>query len=157
MDQSAVQEVDINRSLETTLRVLAHKLRSVRVSREFDAALSPITARGSELNQVWTNLIDNAADALANQPNSGGQLQVITRSENEFVMVEISDNGYGIPAELQSRIFEPFFTTTGVGLGSGLGLDISYRIVQQHHGSIEVHSEPGNTRFIVRLPVQPPG
>lgn len=153
MDQAPEQEVDVNRSLETTLRVLAHKLRDVTVSREFAAHLPLITARGGELNQVWTNLIDNAADALHGKPAGAALLRIITRSENDFVMVEIADNGPGVPPEVQPRVFEPFFTTKGVGMGNGLGLDIVYRIIQQHHGTIELRSIPGNTRFIVRLPL----
>ncbi len=153
MDQASVQDVDINRSLEMTLRVLAHKLRDVTVSREFAASLPGITARGGELNQVWTNLIDNAADALREKPAGEATLRVITRSENDFVMVEITDNGPGVPPEVQPRVFEPFFTTKGVGMGNGLGLDICYRIIQQHYGMIELRSVPGNTRFIVRLPI----
>ena len=153
MDQAPVQEVDLNRSLETTLRVLAHKLRDVTVSREFAPDLPSITARGGELNQVWTNLIDNAADALREKPAGEAILRIITRSENDFVMVEVTDNGPGVPPEVQPRVFEPFFTTKGVGMGNGLGLDICYRIIQQHHGTIELRSVPGNTRFIIRLPL----
>jgi signal transduction histidine kinase len=151
MDQGQVQAVDIHQGLESTLTILGHKLRkgSLRVTREFDPELPTIMARGSELNQVWTNLIDNAIDALDGQ----GELRLITRCENNFVMVEVADNGPGIPPTVLPRIFEPFFTTKGVGQGSGLGLDTSYRIVNQHGGSIEAQSAPGNTRFIVRLPV----
>lgn len=150
MDQGAWQSVDLHRDLENTLLVLKHKLKNVTVARQYGAAVPPIMARGGELNQVWTNLIDNAIDAMA----SGGTLTIVTRFENAFVMVEITDNGPGIPKAILPRIFDPFFTTKGVGQGTGLGLDISYRIVQQHHGTIEVHSKPGETRFIVRLPVQ---
>ena len=150
MDQGTWQTVDLHRDLENTLLVLKHKLRNVTVVRHYGDAVPPILARGGELNQVWTNLIDNAIDAMG----AGGTLTILTRFENAFVMVEITDNGPGIPEQILPRIFEPFFTTKGVGQGTGLGLDISYRIVQQHHGTMEVHSKPGATRFIVRLPVQ---
>jgi signal transduction histidine kinase len=150
MDKSPVQDVDVHRGLENTLRVLGHKLRNVEVIREYDLSLPIITARGGELNQVWTNLIDNAIDAAGD----GGTIWLITRHENAFVMVEVADNGSGIPAEVMPQIFEPFFTTKEVGKGTGLGLDITYRIVEQHGGTIDVQSLPGRTRFIVRLPIQ---
>jgi signal transduction histidine kinase len=150
MDQGAVQEVDINRDLENTLIVLAHRIgKGVTVQREYDPSLPQLLGRGGELNQVWTNLIANAIEAM----NNSGTLRLITRCEHEFIMVEVADSGPGIPPEVQPRIFEPFFTTKGVGQGTGLGLDISYRIVKQHNGSIELQSQPGSTRFIVRLPV----
>lgn len=150
MDQGPVQEVDINRGLENTLTVLNHKLRKgVTVLREYDQSLPKIQGRGSELNQVWTNLIANAIEAMGYR----GDLRVVTRCEHDFAMVEIADNGPGIPPEILPRIFEPFFTTKGVGSGTGLGLDICYRVIKQHNGTVEVQSEPGNTRFIVRLPV----
>jgi signal transduction histidine kinase len=150
MDQGQIQEVDINRDLENTLKVLGHKLKKgVTVEREYAPDMPKIFGRGGELNQVWTNIIVNAIEAT----NYSGTIRLITRNEHDFVMVEIADNGPGIPPEAQPRIFEPFFTTKGVGKGSGLGLDISYRVIKQHHGTIEVHSKPGNTRFIVRLPV----
>jgi signal transduction histidine kinase len=149
MDQAPVQEVDIHKGLENTLTMLNHKLKNVTVRREFDPELPLIQARGGELNQVWTNLIDNAIDAMHGQ----GKLSVITRGENNYAMVEIADSGPGIPPELMPRLFEPFFTTKEVGLGTGMGLDICYRIIQQHHGAIDVQSQPGQTRFIVRLPV----
>jgi signal transduction histidine kinase len=150
-DQGAVQDVDIHQGLENTLVVLKYKLKKgrIQVIREYDPALPHIQARGSELNQVWTNLIDNAIDAL----DGDGVIRLITRYENQYVMVEVTDNGPGIPPEIKPRIFEPFFTTKEVGAGTGLGLDISYRIIHDHHGFIEVLSEPGETRFIVRLPI----
>jgi signal transduction histidine kinase len=148
-DQGKLQEVDIHKGLENTLTVLNHKLRSVRVVRTFDPQLPKIAGRGSELNQVWTNLLDNAIDAV----HGKGTIWVETRCENNFVMVEIRDDGVGIPEENRARLFEPFFTTKDVGVGTGLGLDISYRIVRQHGGTIEVWSKPGETRFIVRLPI----
>ncbi|NTU85915.1 MAG: histidine kinase [Chloroflexales bacterium] len=150
IDQGPVQEVEINRDLENTLAVLAHKLKKgVEVQREYAPALPKIMGRGGELNQVWTNLIVNAIEAMGYK----GTLRIITRCEHDFVMVEVADSGPGIPPEVVPRIFEPFFTTKGVGKGTGLGLDISYRIVRQHNGTIEVQSQPGNTRFIVRLPL----
>lgn len=151
MDQAPIQDVDLHRGLETTLTVMRYKLRNVEVVREYDPHLPTIQARGGELNQVWTNLIDNAVDAMHGQ----GRLTVITRAENDFVMVEIADNGPGIPPEIVPRLFEPFFTTKAVGVGTGLGLDISYRVIQQHHGTIEVQSQPGLTCFIIRLPIRP--
>ncbi|GIK42677.1 MAG: sensor histidine kinase [Chloroflexota bacterium] len=152
MDQAPVQEVDIHQGLENTLTMLNHKLKKVTVIREYDPDLPLVRGRGGELNQVWTNLIDNAVDAI----NGEGKLWLITRCENNFAMVEIADNGPGIPPEVMPRLFEPFFTTKEVGVGSGLGLDIVYRIVSQHDGSIDVQSEPGHTRFIVRLPLEGP-
>ncbi|NJP07272.1 MAG: cyclic nucleotide-binding domain-containing protein [Chloroflexaceae bacterium] len=150
-DQGVSQQVDIHRDLENTLMVFNHKLRKTQITivRQFDPGVPQIHARGGELNQVWTNLIDNAIDALA----GSGTIWLVTRHENRFVMVEVADDGPGIPPEVQPRLFEPFFTTKEVGSGTGLGLDISYRIIQEHNGSIEVQSEPGHTRFIVRLPV----
>ncbi len=148
MDRAALQEVDINKGLQDTLTILSHKLTGVTVKREYDPNVPIILARGGELNQVWTNLIDNAIDATGGT----GTIRLITRYENRYVMVEVADDGSGIPPDVLPRIFEPFFTTKDVGVGTGLGLDISYRIIDQHHGSIEVQSQPGNTRFIVRLP-----
>jgi signal transduction histidine kinase len=150
MDRArVVDEVDLERSLETTLQVLNHKLKNIRVIRDYDATLPRVTGNGGDLNQVWTNLIDNASDAMKGE----GTLQIITRNEAEFAMVEIADSGSGIPPEILPHIFTPFFTTKGVGAGTGLGLDISYRIIQQHNATIEVQSVPGRTRFIVRIPV----
>jgi signal transduction histidine kinase len=151
MDQANLQEVDIAKSLETTLTIMHHKLkRGISVTREYDPDLPKVMAYGSELNQVWTNLIDNAADAM----KDSGKLKVRAVRDNDFVLVEIADNGPGLPPEVQSRIFEPFFTTKGVGEGTGLGLDIAYRILRKMHGVISVKSEPGDTRFEVRIPIQ---
>lgn len=152
MDQGTWQDVDIHHDLDNTLLILKHKLKNIALERSYCNDLPRIAARGSELNQVWTNVIDNAVDAM----NGSGVLTLITRYENNFVMVEIMDNGPGIPTHALPHIFEPFFTTKGVGKGTGLGLDITYRIVQQHHGTIEAQSQPGQTRFIVRLPIQQP-
>lgn len=149
MDQGGRLAVDIHKGLENTLLVLKHKLNQIRVVKQFDPNLPTVLARGGELNQVWTNLIDNAIDALGGD----GEIMLITRGENDFVMVEVADNGPGIPPEILGRIYDPFFTTKGVGAGTGMGLDISYQITRQHNGTIEVQSQPGHTRFIVRLPV----
>jgi signal transduction histidine kinase len=130
--------------------MLNHKLKNVLIKRDYDPSLPLILGKGGELNQVWTNLIDNAVDAMQGE----GELKLITRCENSYVMVEVTDNGPGIPPEVESRLFEPFFTTKEVGAGTGLGLDIAYRIIKQHHGTIEVWSKPGETRFIVRLPIK---
>lgn len=148
MDQAPIQEVNIHHGLDNTLKILQHKLGQITILREYDPNLPLIQARGGELNQVWTNMIDNAIDAL----NGTGEIHLITRGENDFVMIEVADNGPGIPQEVMPHLFEPFFTTKDVGLGTGLGLDISYRIIQLHDGSIEVQSKPGQTRFIIRLP-----
>jgi signal transduction histidine kinase len=153
MDQAPQQEVDVQASLETTLTILQFKWKhGIEVVRDYSPNLPCITAYGSELNQVWTNLMDNALDAL----DGHGHLFVRTACEEGQILVEIADDGPGIPPEIQSRIFEPFFTTKGVGKGTGLGLDTAYRIVvTRHHGDLRVVSEPGDTRFQVRLPVQP--
>jgi signal transduction histidine kinase len=149
MDQAPVQDLDLHQGLENSLLMLRHKLKAINVVREYDPALPRIVGRGGQLNQVWTNLLDNAIDALAGQ----GEIRVITRGENDYAMVEITDNGPGIPEAIRPHIFEPFYTTKGQGAGSGLGLEICYSLIQQHHGTIEVQSQPGLTRFIVRLPV----
>ncbi len=151
MDQAPSQEVDVKYSLETTLTIMNHKLKhGITVTRDYAPDLPKLMAYGSELNQVWTNLIDNAADAMRGK----GKLLVRAKPENDFVLVEIGDNGPGIPAEVQSRIFEPFFTTKGVGEGTGLGLDVVHRIVKKMHGQINVKSVPGDTRFQVRIPIK---
>ncbi len=148
-----MQEVDIERGLETTLTIMNHKLkRGITVVREYAPDLPKVMSSGSELNQVWTNLIDNAADAMKNS----GKLTVRTARENDFVLVEIGDNGSGIPPNVLSRIFDPFFTTKGVGEGTGLGLDVVSRIIKNIGGHISVTSVPGDTRFQVRIPIQAP-
>lgn len=153
MDQAPLQEVDIHDGLESTLTILGYKLKQgVTVTREYDRSLPRICAYGSELNQVWTNLIDNAIDAM----NGRGHLWLRTSQEGERIVVEIADNGTGIPPEMQSRIFEQFFTTKDVGKGTGLGLDMARRIVvARHKGDIRVFSQPGDTHFQVRLPRNP--
>ncbi|MGI2904976.1 ATP-binding protein [Tolypothrix sp. VBCCA 56010] len=150
MDQAPLQEIDIHEGLESTITILNHKLKQgVVVKREYDCHTPRISAYGSELNQVWTNLIDNAIDAM----NGQGEIQIRTVCENDFLLVEIADNGPGIPPEIQSHIFEPFFTTKGVGQGTGLGLHTVYRVVVgQHLGDIRLFSQPGKTKFQIRLP-----
>jgi signal transduction histidine kinase len=151
MDQGKIQEVDLHKGLENTLRVLKHKTRNANIVREYDPDLPHVMANGGELNQVWTNLLDNAIDAVKEVENP--TIRIITRCESDYAMVEITDNGTGIPKENLAHLFEPFFTTKPVGQGTGLGLDITYRILHNHKGTIEVQSQPGHTRFIVRLPV----
>jgi signal transduction histidine kinase len=150
MDQTPMQEVDIHEGIESTLTMLAHKLKNVALKRSFDRSIPCLMAYGGELNQVWTNLIDNAIDAV----KGAGAVCVGTWLEDNQIVVEIVDNGPGIPANVQSHIFEPFYTTKPVGSGTGLGLIISNRIVADRHGGeIEFESKPGETRFKVRLPV----
>ena len=150
MDQSPEQEVDIHHGLENTLIMLRYRLKhGIEVKLDFGRDLPKICARGSELNQVWTNLIDNAADAM----DGKGELRIRTTRELDRVLVEIGDSGPGIPREILDHIFEPFFTTKGVGNGTGLGLETARRIVREHGGEITVESVPGNTRFQVRLPI----
>jgi signal transduction histidine kinase len=149
-------EVDLRRELESTLTILAHKLRikGVEVTRDYERGLPPVEAFPGELNQVWTNLIDNAIDAVG----PGGHLYVRAAREGDFVRVDIRDDGPGIPPEIKARIWEPFFTTKPVGEGTGLGLDVVGRIVvRRHGGTISVASAPGDTCFTVRLPLTPPG
>lgn len=150
MDQSPVQNVDIVKTLENTLTILNHKLKKgVSVQRDYQKVPFLVNSFGSELSQVWTNIIDNAIDAMGGK----GELRVRTYRQDECVVVEIGDNGPGIPPEVEPRIFEPFFTTKGVGEGTGLGLDTVQRIVKKHRGSIQIHSKPGDTRFQVWLPL----
>src|SRR6476646_2611006 len=150
MDQSPVQNVDIVKSLESTLTMLNHKLkRGVTVQRDYQRVPFLVNSFGSELNQVWTNIIDNAIDAMGGQ----GELRVRTYREDACVVVEIADNGPGIPDKVLPHIFEPFFTTKGVGQGTGLGLDTASRIVRKHRGQIQVNSKPGETRFQIWLPL----
>jgi signal transduction histidine kinase len=149
MDQAAEQEIDVHDGLENTLIILDYRLKhGVEVVRDYDRSIPRICARGGELNQVWTNLIDNAIDAM----NGRGELVVRTAAEFGGVLVEIRDSGPGIPKEIRNRIFDPFFTTKPVGEGTGLGLDTVYRIIQQHRGQVQVESEPGRTSFQIRLP-----
>lgn len=151
MDKAAVQTVDLRQGLENTLLILKYKLRkkNVAVEREYAEDLPRVEVYGSELNQVWTNLIDNAIDAL----EDGGTLKIRTKREPTDVLIEIRDDGAGIPENLQTKIFEPFFTTKTVGEGTGLGLDTVARIVRKHRGNLRVESKPGDTCFQIRLPL----
>ncbi|MCP3165396.1 sensor histidine kinase [Myxococcus qinghaiensis] len=153
LDEAPLQRVDVHDGLESTLAVLAHRLRGVQVERDYDRSLPPITAYGTELNQVWTSLIENAADAI--KQNGGGTLTLRTRGDGDHVVVEVVDDGPGIPEEILPRVFDPFFTTKGVGEGTGLGLSITHRVVSLlHRGEVVVTSRPGETRFRVRLPLE---
>src|ERR1700687_1719612 len=150
MDQARVQNVDIVKSLETTLTILNHKLkRGVIVQRYYHRVPLLVNSFGSELNQVWTNIIDNAIDAMSGK----GELRVRAYRDDNCAVVEIADNGPGISPEIEPRIVEPFFTTKGVGEGTGLGIDTVQRIVKKQRGSIQVQSEPGDTGFQVWLPL----
>jgi signal transduction histidine kinase len=153
MDQASMQEIDVREDLDNTIKIFGHWLKKgITVTRDYDPELPKVCGYGSELNQVWTNLMDNAIDAM----NGQGELRIRARRDLDAVCVEIGDSGPGIPAEIKSRIFDPFFTTKPVGEGTGLGLDTAMRIVQKHHGTIEVKSKPGETRFLVRIPLQQP-
>jgi signal transduction histidine kinase len=153
MDQTALQEVDLREDIDNTVKIFGHRIKTgVTIVRNYDLALPKVCAYGGELNQVWTNLIDNAIDAMKGK----GELRIKTHKELDYAIVEIEDTGPGIPKEIQSRIFDPFFTTKRVGEGTGLGLDTVGRIVRRHHGFIEVESEPGKTCFTVRLPFKQP-
>jgi len=151
MDQAKVQELDVHKGLDNTLLILKYKLKkkNISVTRDYAESLPLIKAYGSELNQVWTNLIVNAVDAM----KEGGTLKVRTKREPTDILVEIRDNGVGIPASARSRIFEPFFTTKPVGEGTGLGLDTVARIIRKHRGNVRFESKPGDTCFQVRLPI----
>jgi signal transduction histidine kinase len=153
MDRGSLVEVDIHEGLETTLTILNHKLKHTHIDvlRNYDRTLPQLTVRGSELNQVWTNLLDNAIDALG----ESGTITLTTRRDSDCAVVEVADDGPGIPEEIRERIFDPFFTTKGVGHGTGLGLDTARRIVSdRHRGSMIVESEPARTAFQVRLPIE---
>ncbi|MGV3601633.1 MAG: ATP-binding protein [Dyadobacter fermentans] len=153
MDRGGEREyVDIHVGIRNTLIMLNYKLKkgNIKVMEDFDLTLPPVKAMVGELNQVWTNLIDNAIDALDNQPDA--ELTLISRRDKEFVKVTICDNGPGVPAEIRSKIFDPFFTTKSVGKGTGLGLDVVNRIVRQHRGTVTLHSQPGRTEFVVCFP-----
>ncbi len=153
MDQGSLQEVDLAQSLENTLSMLHYRLKDVEVVREYDPDLPRITANGSELNQVWMALLENALDAMKDK----GKIRVVTHHSGEMVRVEIWDNGPGIPPELHSRIFEPFFTTKTAGRGPGLSLDAVHRILSRYRGVITMQSRPGETCFQVRIPLQQAG
>jgi signal transduction histidine kinase len=151
MDQAPVQSVDVHEGLDNTLVMLRNKLKmGIDVHRQYAENLPRLQAYGSELNQVWTNIIDNAVDAMQGR----GELTLRTRQEEQWVVVEIEDTGPGIPPAVQAKIFDPFFTTKAPGKGTGLGLNISHNIiVQKHKGKITVRSQPGKTCFEIRLPI----
>ena len=154
LDQAPVQEVDVVRGIEDTLLILRSKTKSIAVERQYAPDLPPITAYGSQLNQVWTNLIDNASDALAEAETDNPRIIISAERQEHAVVVTIEDNGPGIPPGVRDHIFEAFYTTKEPGKGTGLGLDSVYSIVvNQHRGSISVESEPGSTRFIVTIPI----
>jgi len=150
MDRAPILEVDVPAGLEATVQMFQSRMTKVEVIRNYEPDLPTISAYGSELNQVWTAIIENALDALGNQ----GQLRLTCRLEADMLLVEIWDTGPGIPPDLQDRIFEPFFTTKAPGQGLGLGLDNAMRIVRKHRGHLGVRSEPGSTCFRVRLPLE---
>jgi signal transduction histidine kinase len=152
MDRGDLVATDVHEGLETTLMVLGHKLKhtSIEVRRDYDRSLPKITLRGSELNQVWTNLLANAIEALGDS----GTIEIATTREGPCARVDIVDDGPGIPAEIRDRVFDPFFTTKDVGEGTGLGLDTARRIMTDRlGGSIAFESEPGRTAFHVWLPL----
>lgn len=151
MDRAAVEDVDVHAGLDSTLTMLKYRIKHepVKVERNYDRSLPPITVHGSELNQVWTNLLTNALDAF---DGGGGTITITTRGVGDDVVVEIGDDGPGIPADVQPRIFDPFYTTKQVGDGTGLGLDIARRVVVGHRGAMSVRSRPGNTVFSVSIP-----
>jgi signal transduction histidine kinase len=154
LDKGPFERVDIHEGIDNTLLILKHKWKlGVNLVRDYDRDLPRVCAQSGELNQVWTNIIDNAIDAM----DGKGTLTIRTSRDQDCVLVEIGDTGTGIPPELQRRIFDPFFTTKEVGQGTGLGLDISYRIVvRRHHGDIRVESQPGDTWLKVWLPIDQP-
>jgi signal transduction histidine kinase len=152
IDRAPYQVVDLRELLKSTLVMMSSKLQGVTVVKDFDPELPPIPAYAAELNQVWTNIIDNAVGAMG----GSGTLTLRTKRDGAYAVVEIGDTGPGIPPEIRNRIFEPFFTTKPIGEGTGLGLDISWRIVvKKHHGDLRVESSPGDTRFQIVLPVDP--
>jgi signal transduction histidine kinase len=154
MDRAPVQDIDVHVGPENTLAMLAHKLsQGIEVVRDYDPSLPHIEARGGELNQVWLNLLDNAVDAMEGRE----QVRIRTAPDGDGIAVEIADNGPGVPLDMQNRIFDPFFTTKDPGKGTGLGLDIVRRIVvERHGGDLSLESVPGDTRFLVRLPLRLP-
>lgn len=149
LDQAPKQAVDIHEGLESTLTILKHKLPpTITIQREFDVTMPHLEAYASELNQVWTNLIDNAIDAM----HGSGTLRLRTSQKSGQAVVEVGDTGPGIPEKVLPNLFEPFYTTKGPGKGTGLGLYVSYSIIEKHGGKITVESKPGNTRFVVTIP-----
>jgi len=154
LDRAAHQWIDVHTGLDSTLVMLTHKIgKGIKIVKEYDRSVPEVPAHPAELNQVWTNLIDNAVQAM----NGAGTLTIKTWREDDFVCVSVGDTGPGVPENLRKRVFEPFFTTKPVGEGTGLGLDISYRIVVNGHGGdIRLTSQPGDTSFTVCLPVAEP-
>ena len=151
MDQAPQQDVDIHEGIESTLVMLGYRLKGgVEVTREYDRQLPKVHVHGSELNQVWTNLISNAVEAMQGK----GKLWIRTGRDLTHLVVEVIDNGPGVPPEIRTRIFEPFFTTKAIGEGTGLGLDIVRRIIRKHSGDISVESRVGETKFVVRIPLK---
>jgi signal transduction histidine kinase len=150
MDQAPIQDVDVRQALENTLAMLQSRLANVEVERRYEPELPQIAAYGSELNQVWMALLENALDAI----NDHGKITLSARLSGDMLLIEVWDNGPGIPKEMQDRIFEPFFTTKPTGSALGLGLDTVQRVVRRHRGYVHVNSEPGATCFEVRLPVE---
>ena len=154
MDQAPDRHAaNVHDGLKSTLTLLNHKIKKIGIelALDFDESLAPIAIYVSELNQVWTNLIDNAIDAM--EDSVVKKLSILTRKEGDNILIQIADTGAGIPKDILSRIFDPFFTTKEVGKGTGLGLEIGRKVVLKHQGSIEVDSEPGKTVFSVRLPL----
>jgi signal transduction histidine kinase len=157
LDRAPFDVADVRLLLTTTLAMLSHKIqRDITVVEEFEDALPPLPCYPAELNQVWTNLIDNAVVAMRSDGAIGGTLTVRARRQGDAVRVEVCDTGPGVPADLRERIFDPFFTTKPVGEGTGLGLDYAARIVDKHGGSLWVECEPGETRFVLLLPLTNP-
>lgn len=154
MDQASDRQfIDIHKGLVSTLTVLRYKITkaNITVTTAFDKSLPEIEAKPGELNQVWTNLIDNAVDAM--QPNDKGELIITTERDHEFIQIKVTDNGTGIPEDIQSNIFDPFFSTKQMGKGTGLGLDVVMQAIRRHNGSVKVKSVPGNTTFTICLPI----
>jgi signal transduction histidine kinase len=154
MDRDHGKEyVEIHSGITSTLTMLAHKIRkgNVELVEHYDTSLPRVKAFAGELNQVWTNIFDNALDAM--EVNSSGRLEIITKRDKENVRISVIDNGPGIPDDIKNQIFDPFFTTKDIGKGTGLGLDVVTRIVKQHEGSIKVNSVPGRTEFMICFPI----
>lgn len=153
LNESPLQTVDIHQGLDNTLVIFSHALKDIIVTREYDQSIPPVAIYAGELDQVWSNLIDNAIDAIQGR----GHIWIRSMQEKDCLIVEIADDGVGIPPDIMPRIFEPFFTTKNVGEGAGLGLDVAYRVVvNRHQGDIRVDSRPGDTRFRVYLPLNRP-
>ena len=156
LDRSKVTSFNLNDGLASTLLLAKHLLKSVTVDKQF-GQIPAVVCSPSQVNQVFLNLITNAAQALEGTPGNAGKITLTTRADTDGVTVDVSDNGKGIPPEVMPKIFDPFFSTKEIGKGTGLGLSISYKIVQQHGGKITVDSTPGKgTRFSVHLPLRPP-